>query len=51
MLPKAWLQRITGHVSPEERIRSEMRDGGYSLVREFTFLREQSFFVFEPEKQ
>ena len=46
MLPKAWLQRLTGHVSPAEMIRSEMREAGYVLEREYTFLPEQSFFVF-----
>ena len=46
MLPSAWLQRITGHVSPPERIRREMRDAGYQLAHEQSFLREQSFLVF-----
>ena len=50
MLPKAWLQRITGHVTPPELIRAEMRDAGYTLVREFTFLRQQSFLAFERTK-
>ena len=46
MLPSAWLQRISGHVSPPELIRREMRDAGYQLAHEFNFLREQSFLVF-----
>ncbi len=46
MLPSAWLQRISGHVSPPELIRREMRDAGYQLAHEFSFLREQSFLVF-----
>ena len=47
MLPKAWLQYITGHTIRPEVIRTEMQEAGYVEVREYDFLRQQSFIVFE----
>jgi arsenite methyltransferase len=47
MLPSAWLQRLTGHTIRPEVIRAEMLQAGYVPVREYDFLPEQSFIIFE----
>lgn len=49
MLPSAWLQRITGHVSNPDRIVARMSEAGYTLERRLHFLPSQSFLVFTPE--
>lgn len=49
MLPSAWLQRIGGHVSNPEQVITPMREAGYTLVRRFDSLPDQSFMIFTPE--
>jgi cyclopropane fatty-acyl-phospholipid synthase-like methyltransferase len=46
--PKSgWFQRLFGHATEEDVIRSEMEAAGYSLLEDHDFLSRQSFLVFE----
>ncbi len=44
--PEGWIQKIFPHSTSAEKIRSEMREAGYELEREYDFLSRQSFLVF-----
>ncbi len=44
--PEGWIQKIFPHSTSAEEIRSEMREAGYELEREYDFLARQSFLVF-----
>ena len=44
--PEGWFQRIFPHSTSAEEIRSEMKEAGYELEREYDFLSRQSFLVF-----
>ncbi len=44
--PEGWIQKIFPHSTSAEEIRSEMREAGYELEREYDFLSRQSFLVF-----
>lgn len=43
---RGWVERLLGHWTPTEIIRSEMEAAGYHLVNEYNFLPRQSFLVF-----
>jgi len=42
---RGWIQSV-GHYTEPDIIKAEMRDAGYRLAREHTFLSKQSFLVF-----
>ena len=46
---RGWLAGLLRHYTPEEFIKREMDQAGYSLQREFNFLDRQSFLIFVPK--
>ncbi len=49
---KRWFSfhHFFGHYVPEKTIKEEMKDAGYRLIEEYSFLPEQSFLVFSNPK-
>jgi predicted methyltransferase len=46
---RGFIMRISGHYTPKERLIREMKTAGYSVTREFDFLRYESFIIFKPD--
>jgi ubiquinone/menaquinone biosynthesis C-methylase UbiE len=43
---QGWLQRLFGHATESDLIRTEMEEAGYVVAEQFDFLERQSFLVF-----
>ena len=48
---RAWFEGLWRHYTPAEFIKREMKQAGYRLQRELTFLDRQSFLIFTPDPQ
>jgi arsenite methyltransferase len=46
---RGFLMRISGHYTPRERLIQEMKAAGYTVTREFDFLKYESFIIFKPD--
>ncbi len=44
-------QKIFGHNTPPETIRSELEKAGYAIASEYDFLPEQSFIIFRVKRE
>lgn len=47
---RGWAERLLGHWTPPETIKTEMGAAGYHLAVEYHFLPRQSFLVFIPNQ-